>query len=192
MAAWTLLVRDVARSVVDLLRLELADLASDLGKTQRRLIRALGLAGLAVMLGFWALGLLVATLVLALGLLVPAWAAALIVLSLFLLSGWLVVRHVLRELAAIENPLATARRHLDDHLGWWQNRLADLDASDVEPEVGEDGSAVGAVSVAPGGPWDGSDPVLGESLVGSRRSADASDGGQVGSGSSYSDPKVQR
>lgn len=117
------LVREVGEALLGVLRAELAALRTDYRRSTRRFGGALLLLALAAGLGFWALG--------ALGLLgfellsavLPRWGAAAVLTGALLLLaaglgwwGW-------RKLAAIEPPLATASRHLENHLAWWQGRL---------------------------------------------------------------------
>jgi|CXWL01.1.fsa_nt_gi uncharacterized membrane protein YqjE len=140
MATWTGLVREVGQSVVDLLRAELADVSADLGRSGQRLGKGLALAGLALVLAFWALGLLLALLVMLLALVLPVWAAAAIVLVVFVLGAWLALALAQRDFAAVENPALTVRRHLDDHLAWWQSRLATLEAEATAASTEASGS----------------------------------------------------
>jgi hypothetical protein len=76
-----------------------------------------------VVVAFWTVGVLIAAVVAILALWLPVWGAALLVFALFAaLAGalaWLGVRR-LRE---IENPVASLRRRISDHLDWWQNTL---------------------------------------------------------------------
>lgn len=132
------LVRELGEALLGVLRAELAALRADYQRSTRRLGGALLLLAVAAGAGFWALG--------ALGLLafellsgaLPRWGAAAVLAGALLLLaaglgwwGW-------RKLAAIEPPLATASRHVESHLAWWQGRL--LGGSPVEsaaPGAGE-------------------------------------------------------
>jgi hypothetical protein len=51
------------------------------------------------------------------------WAAALIVLALFVLVMGALVWLGIRRLRLVENPVDSFKRHIDDHLDWWQNSL---------------------------------------------------------------------
>lgn len=132
---WRELVRELGEAMVGVLRAELAALRADYRRSTRRFGGALLLLALAAGAGFWALG--------ALGLLgfellsavLPRWGAAAVLCGGLLLAaaglgwwGW-------RRLAAIEPPLATASRHLESHLEWWQGRLLGRDPA-APPSVG--------------------------------------------------------
>ena len=53
----------------------------------------------------------------------PRWGAAAVLCGLLLLGAALLGWWGWRRLLAIEPPLATASRHLESHLAWWQGRL---------------------------------------------------------------------
>jgi len=117
------LVRELGEAMLGVLRAELTALRADYQRSTRRLGGAFLLLALAAGAGFWALG--------ALGLLafellsgtLPRWGAAAVLCGALLVVtaalgwwGW-------RKLTAIEPPLATASRHIESHLAWWQGRL---------------------------------------------------------------------
>lgn len=130
---WRALVRDLGEALLDLLRAEVAALASDLGASGRALARALVLAAVAGAVAFWALGLLIYLAVELLALVLPRWGAAAIVLGLFVLAAAALLASARTRLRAIEPPDATLRRRLADSRRWWRERVA-ADAG-PEPEL---------------------------------------------------------
>ncbi|HQP94436.1 MAG TPA: phage holin family protein [Thermoanaerobaculia bacterium] len=125
------LVRELGEAMAGVLRAELAALRADYRRSTRRFGGALLLLALAAGAGFWALG--------ALGLLgfellagvLPRWGAAAVLCGLLLLGAALLGWWGWRRLLAIEPPLATASRHLESHLAWWQGRLLRSDTTDT-------------------------------------------------------------
>jgi hypothetical protein len=100
---------------------------------------ALAFFGAAALLSFWVLGLLVFLLVTLIDIWLPLSAAAGIVFVIFfvamLILGWLGYRRYL----LVENPVDSVKRHVDDHLDWWQNGLlAQGKTLDIPPAVAVD------------------------------------------------------
>ena len=136
MQGWIDLFRSLGESLVEVLRAETTALQTDLKTSGKHLGIALALFGAAVLLLFWVLGLLIFFVVSVLSIWLPIWAAAGIVLLLFLgimaILGWLGKQRLER----VENPVDTVKRHVDDHLDWWQNGLlAQGKAMDIPPAV---------------------------------------------------------
>ena len=123
MQGWIDLFRSLGESLIEVVRAEVGALQDDLKRSGRHYGVALGLFGAAVLLLFWILGLLVFFMVALLTVWLQLWAAALIVLLLFTFAAaalvWLGIRHFKKA----ENPVDSVKRHVDDHLDWWQNGL---------------------------------------------------------------------
>jgi hypothetical protein len=146
MGGWIDMFRSLGESLLEVLRAEIATLQDDLTRSGRHLGAALGLFGVALILLFWILGLLITLAVAVLCIWLPFWASTLIVLLLFSAGAGLLGWFGLRRLRQVENPVETMRRHVDDHLDWWQNNLlretppldvrpvAVLDRDDLEEE----------------------------------------------------------
>ena len=136
MQGWIDLFRSLGESLIEVLRAETTALQTDLKTSGRHLGIALGLFGAAVLLLFWVLGLLVFLAVAVLSIWLPLWAAAGIVLVVF---GAVMVALIwlgCRRYRLFESPVDTMKRHVDDHLDWWQNGLlAQGRAMDVPPAV---------------------------------------------------------
>lgn len=136
MQAWIELFRTLGESLIEVVRAETSALQADLKTSGRHMGVALGLLGAAVLLLFWVLGLLIFFLIALLSTWLQLWAAALIVLVVFAgvmgVLGWLGIR----RFRFVENPVDSVKRHVDDHLDWWQNGLlAQGRALDIPPAV---------------------------------------------------------
>ena len=136
MQAWIELFRTLGESLIEVVRAETTALQADLKTSGRHMGVALGLLGAAVLLLFWVLGLLIFFLIALLSTWLQLWAAALIVLVVFATImgalAWLGVR----RFRFVENPVDSVKRHVDDHLDWWQNGLlAQGRALDIPPAV---------------------------------------------------------
>ena len=139
MQGWIDLFRSLGESLVEVLRAETTSLQQDLKRSGRTLGVALGFLGATVMLAFWILGLLVFFLVAFLYIWLELWAAALIVLLVFAAVMAVLIVLGLRRLKLVENPVDSVKRHVDDHLDWWQNGLlAQGKALDIPPAVAVD------------------------------------------------------
>jgi hypothetical protein len=129
---WARRVREVGEAFLDVVRAEIAELAADLSRSGRALVRALALLGAAAAIAFWTIGLTLYFGVELLALVLPRWGAVGAVLALFVLATVVLLLLARRKLAAVEPPAATVRRHLDDHRRWWRERVAADDDSEEE------------------------------------------------------------
>jgi hypothetical protein len=123
MQGWIDLFRSLGESLVEVVRAEVGALQDDLKRSGRHYGVALGLFGAAVLLLFWILGLLVFFMVALLNIWLQLWFAALIVLLLFALVAAILIGLGVRHFKKAENPVDSVKRHVDDHLDWWQNGL---------------------------------------------------------------------
>jgi hypothetical protein len=123
MGGWIDMFRSLGESLLEVLRAELSTLQEDLTRSGRHFGVALGFFGVALIILFWLLGLLITLAVAVMCIWLQVWAAVLIVFLAFTAAtawlGWL----GMRRLKQVENPMETVRRHVDDHLDWWQNNL---------------------------------------------------------------------
>lgn len=139
MQGWIDLFRSLGESLIEVVRAESSALQADLKTSGRHMGIALGLLGTAVLLLFWVLGLLIFLAVAVLSVWLELWAAALIVLLLFAAVMAVLIVLGLRRLKLVENPVDSVKRHVDDHLDWWQNGLlAQGKAMDIPPAVAVD------------------------------------------------------
>jgi len=123
MQGWIDLFRSLGESLIEVVRAETTALQADLKTSGRHMGIALGLLGTAVLLLFWVLGLLIFFVVTLLSIWLQLWAAALIVLLVFAGAMGVLIMLGLRRLKLVENPVDSVKRHVDDHLDWWQNGL---------------------------------------------------------------------
>ena len=139
MQGWIDLFRSLGESLIEVVRAETSALQADLKTSGRHTGIALGLLGTAVLLLFWVLGLLIFLAVAVLSVWLQLWAAALIVLLIFVGAMAVLIVLGLRRLKLVENPVDSVKRHVDDHLDWWQNGLlAQGKAMDIPPAVAVD------------------------------------------------------
>jgi hypothetical protein len=144
MQGWIDLFRSLGESLIEVLRAETGALQEDLKRSGRHYGMALALFGAAALVSFWVLGLLLFFLVALLHIWLQLWAAALIVFVLFF-GAMAVLGLVGRgQWRKAENPVDSVKRHMDDHLDWWQNgllatgRTVDISASPADQPVGGD------------------------------------------------------
>lgn len=123
MQGWIELFRSLGESLIEVVRAEVEALQGDLKRSGRHLAIALGLIGAALLLLFWVLGLLIFCVIAVLSIWLPLWGAALIVLAVFAVVMFLLVWLGIRRFRLVENPVDSVKRHVDDHLDWWQNGL---------------------------------------------------------------------
>jgi len=128
---WSDLFRALGESLLQVFKAELAAIEEDFRRTGVHLKASLGLLGVTLVLLFWIAGLVIFTLVAVLAIWLPLWGAALIVLALFTIVAAVLARLGIGRLRQIENPAASLKLRLDDHLEWWQHLLAETKAVDV-------------------------------------------------------------
>jgi hypothetical protein len=123
MQGWIELFRSLGESLIEVVRAEAEALQGDLKRSGRHLGIALGLIGAAVLLLFWVLGLLIFCVIALLSIWLPLWGAALTVLAIFAIAMFVLIWLGVRRFRLVENPVDSVKRHVDDHLDWWQNGL---------------------------------------------------------------------
>jgi putative superfamily III holin-X len=137
--SWIDLFRSLGGSLLEVLRAEVDAWKEELAVSGRHLGVGLGLLGGAAAILFWTMGALIFAVGAVLAIWLKVWAAALLVVGLFLFAGALLIWLGVRQLKRFENPLASLRERIDDHLDWWQHTLL-REEKRVEP-----------VGYAPGG-----------------------------------------
>ncbi|HWM94227.1 MAG TPA: phage holin family protein [Thermoanaerobaculia bacterium] len=123
MQGWIDLFRSLGESLIEVVRAETTALQADLKTSGRHMRWALAFFGAAALLSFWVLGLLVFLLVTLIDIWLPLPAAAGIVFGVFLVAMAILAWLGSRRLKLVENPVDSVKRHMDDHLDWWQNGL---------------------------------------------------------------------
>jgi hypothetical protein len=139
MQGWIDLFRSLGESLIEVVRAETTALQADLKTSGRHLGVALAFFGAAALLSFWVLGLLVFFVIALLSTWLQLWAAALIVFAVFLVAMLILAWLGVRRYQLFENPVDSVKRHVDDHLDWWQNGLlAQGKTLDIPPAVAVD------------------------------------------------------
>lgn len=131
---WLDLFRDFGSSLLTLGQAELRAFQRDLSESGRRALGALGLFLGALVFAFWTVGVATAFLVVLLDRWLPVWGAALAVTGLLALIATVLALLGRAGLRRLENPLATARRRMDDHLAWWQSQHRAADEGEDEDD----------------------------------------------------------
>lgn len=131
---WLDLFRAFGTSLLALGQAELQAFQRDLAESGRRALAGLGLLLGALIFAFWTVGVATAFLVVLLARWLPPWGAALAVTGLLALLATGLALAGRARLRRLENPLATARRRMDDHLAWWQETTAPDPAQDDREE----------------------------------------------------------
>lgn len=124
---WSARIRTIGEAFLGVLRAEIAEIAAEIGRSGRALVRALVLVGVAAGIAFWTVGLVLYFAIELLALVLPRWGAVGIVLGVFLLISLILLVTARRRFAAVESPAETVRRRFDDHRQWWQQRVAGAD-----------------------------------------------------------------
>ena len=137
MQGWIDLFRSLGESLIEVLRAEIGATQEDLKTSGRHLGKALALYGAAAAIGFWLLGLAIVFLVVFLDIWLPILGATGIVLLLFAAVAWVLAKRGRAQLTRVENPVDVVKRHVDDHLDWWQNNLIkEPQPLDISPAAG--------------------------------------------------------
>lgn len=121
---WAQRLREIGEAFLGVVRAEVAELAADLGRSGRALVKVLALVAAAAGIAFWTVGLMLYFAVELLALVLPRWGAVGSVLGLFLVISLVLLLMARRRLATIESPAATVQRRLGDHRRWWSERIA--------------------------------------------------------------------
>ena len=122
-SSWIELLQSLKEAFIGVLRAEIGALQLDFETSTRRLIKALGLATGAIFVIFWSIGLLVLLLIQVAGLWLPLWAATLVVLAMLLILSMALVTAARGNLRRIEAPKAMVRRHVQEHMDWWEDEV---------------------------------------------------------------------
>jgi hypothetical protein len=128
---WADLFRSLGESLLQVLRAELAAVEEDFRRSSVHLKAVLGLLAAVAVLGFWIAGLMIFVLVALLDVWLPLWAAALIVMAFFTIVAAVLAKLGINRLRRIENPVASVKQRVDNHLEWWQQLLAETKPVDV-------------------------------------------------------------
>ena len=101
----------------------LTDRRQDFELTKRHIGQAIGFAAVAVFICFWVIGVAVLLLVQVASIWLPGWAASLVVLAFLSLCGMGLVAAARERLRRIEAPKTMIRRHVQEHMVWWEEEV---------------------------------------------------------------------
>ena len=104
-------------------RAELEALTAELGAAGKRYASGALLLAVTLAIGAVLLAVLVFVAIAVLALWLPLWGAGLVVAGVLALAGALCGFAAMRKLRG-ENPGQIVQRHVNDHLDWWQMRVA--------------------------------------------------------------------
>lgn len=127
-SSWVALFESLREAFIGVMQAEARSLRLDFELSKRNLVRAIGLAAGATFVVFWAIGVIVFLLIQVVGLWLPVWASTLVVLGLLVVVGIALVVAARASLRRIEAPKAMIRRHVQEHVDWWEGEI--LPASD--------------------------------------------------------------
>ena len=139
-SSWLNLSRAVGQALLELLGAELSALSGDLKLSGRRVAGGVVLLLVSLSALFWGIGALSQAAVEYLALSYPRWQANLLVVAGFVVIALLLAAIGWWRLRGAETPAAAFRRRLDDHLGWWDRRMADTGQEPVSGSGPEEGS----------------------------------------------------
>ena len=126
--SWIELFQSLRDAFIAVMEAEVQSLRLDFELTKRHIVQAIGFAALAFFVGFWVIGVLVLLLVQVASIWLPDWAASLVVLAFLSVCGVGLVAAARGRLRRIEAPKAMIRRHVQEHMDWWEDEV--LPASD--------------------------------------------------------------
>ncbi len=133
--SWIALFQSLRDAFVGVMEAEVQSLRLDFELTKRHIGQAIGFAVLAVFVCFWVIGVFVLLLVQVAGIWLPNWAASLVVLAFLSLCGMGLVAAARERLRRIEAPKAMIRRHVQEHMDWWEEEvLPGSDGAESRPD----------------------------------------------------------
>ena len=122
-SSWIELFQSLREAFIGVMQAEVRALRVDFDLSRQHLVRALGLAALAIFVSFWAIGVLVLLLIQVAAIWLPAWAASLVVLAALSVLGLALLVAARGNLGRIEAPRALIRRHVQEHMDWWEDEI---------------------------------------------------------------------
>ncbi len=129
MKRWTRRARSLGSAFLEVLQAELEALLAEIQSTGRGWLRALLYFASAAAFAFWSVGVFTAFVIALLAEFWGVWRAAAAVLLLLILVAAALVFAGYRVLRQHRPPTAIVRGHMNDHLEWWRNSLAEREAA---------------------------------------------------------------
>jgi uncharacterized membrane protein YqjE len=141
-SGWIELLQSLRDAFIGVMQAEVRVLRLDLDLSKRHLVRALGLAALAIFVGFWAIGVLILLFIQVAAIWLPVWAASLVVLTVLSILGLALLLAARGNLRKTEAPGALLRRHVQEHLDWWEDEILPagklFDVGSLDPDGSEE------------------------------------------------------
>ncbi|HVR27924.1 MAG TPA: phage holin family protein [Thermoanaerobaculia bacterium] len=131
MKEWLDLLRHLGDAVLDLAAAEAAALAEDLRRGGRQAARALVLLAVAAVLAVVAWALFTLALVWGLAAAIGLWQAALLVGVVYAAVAMVCAAAARRRFRAIEPPLETVQRRLEEQRTWFRGRILEVPPQDA-------------------------------------------------------------
>jgi len=122
-SSWVALFESLRQAFIGVMQAEVSSLRLDFELSKRNLVRAIGLAAGAIFVVFWAIGVVVFLLIQVVGLWLPLWASTLVVLVFLVVVGMALIVTARGSLRRIEAPKAMIRRHVQEHVDWWEGEI---------------------------------------------------------------------
>lgn len=126
--------RALGEALLGVMRAEVDALREEYRRAAARFTGAMVIFGFAAGFAFWAVGALALLAFELLARELPRWGAAGTLCGVFALLAAALGFWGVRRVRSIEPPLATASRHLDEHLRWWQERVFDRSGAGLTDE----------------------------------------------------------
>lgn len=122
-SSWIELLQSLREAFIGVVAAEVRALRLDFDLSRRHLFRALGFAALAIFIVFWAIGVFILLLIQVAAIWLPVWAASLVVLAVLSSLGLALLAAARSNLRRTEAPGVMLRRHVQDHMDWWEDEI---------------------------------------------------------------------
>jgi uncharacterized membrane protein YqjE len=130
--SWIELLQSLREAFIGVMQAEVRSLRVDFELSKRHLGRALGLSAVAIFVVFWVIGVMVLLLIQVAGIWLPAWAASLVVLVFLAILAMGLFAGAKSNFERIEAPKAMIRRHVQEHMDWWEDEILPASRGEVD------------------------------------------------------------
>ena len=130
--SWIELLQSLREAFIGVMQAEVRSLRVDFELSKRHLGRALGLSAVAIFVVFWVIGVMVLLLIQVAGIWLSAWAASLVVLVFLAILAMALFAGAKSNFERIEAPKAMIRRHVQEHMDWWEDEILPASRGEVD------------------------------------------------------------
>ena len=130
--SWIELLQSLREAFIGVMQAEVRSLRVDFELSKRHLGRALGLSAVAIFVVFWVIGVMVLLLIQVAGIWLSAWAASLVVLVFLAILAMALFAGAKSNFQRIEAPKAMIRRHVQEHMDWWEDEILPASRGEVD------------------------------------------------------------